>query len=94
MSQPPKPPLFLQRASYRQRRLRDAARLIPCIGVILWLLPLAWPVASQGEGESVGASGLLYIFGVWFLLILVSAILSSQMRPMKQDPHQGKGDGQ
>ncbi len=36
----PKRPLFLARAPYRRRRLRDAARLLPVVGGFLLLLPL------------------------------------------------------
>ncbi len=36
----PRPPEFLERSSYRLRRLMDAARLLPVFGLILLLLPL------------------------------------------------------
>ena len=75
MSQQPTPSVFLQRASYRQRRMRDAAKLLPFVGIILLAIPLAW---TSGEGEEkIGSSGLIYIFGVWVLLIVLSAIFSN-----------------
>lgn len=78
MSRQPTPPVFLQRASYRQRRLRDGAKLIPFVGIILLAIPLSW---SGGEGgEKIGSSALLYVFGVWVLLIILTALLSSRMR--------------
>ncbi len=86
MSRTPKTSVFLQRASYRQRRLRDAARLVPCLGLILWMLPLAWPVASASQEDAVRSAGLMYIFGVWLLLILLSAGLSRWMRVIPHDP--------
>ncbi len=78
MSRKPTPPVFLQRASYRQRRIRDAAKLMPALGIVLLAIPLAW---TSGEAEEkVGSSGLLYIFGVWVVLIVLTALLSSLMR--------------
>ncbi|EBA10625.1 hypothetical protein [Roseobacter sp. CCS2] len=78
MSRKPTTPVFLQRASYRQRRVRDAAKLLPFVGVVLLAIPLAW---TGGEGDDqIGASGLLYVFGVWVLLIVLTALLSNLMR--------------
>lgn len=79
MSRKPTPSVFLQRASYRQRRLRDAARLVPFLGIVLLAIPLTWPAAG-GAQEPIGSAGLLYIFGVWALLIILTAVLSSFMR--------------
>ncbi len=80
MNRPSKPPVpvFLQRASYRRRRLRDAARLVPFLGVILWAMPLAWHT-EQGAAQ-VGANGLVYMFGVWVVLILLTAALTRSGR--------------
>ncbi|KAA2313150.1 hypothetical protein DL237_15480 [Pseudooceanicola sediminis] len=130
----PRPgPLFLERRGYRQRRMTDAARVLPMLGLVLLAMPLLWP---QGDGTSravavgsdVGsdlasdafpagadafpagadaftagggvdtafagadvATGLaapqvmatshamIYIFGVWALLALASAILVSRL---------------
>ena len=81
MNSPSKNSGFLQRSSYRRRRIRDAARLMPFLGAVLWLLPLSWAV---GDGaDRVGSSGLLYIFGVWVLLIVLTAALASGMRSDK-----------
>lgn len=77
MSRPPTTPVFLQRANYRQRRLRDAAKLVPLIGIILWALPLAWP-AETGD-TPVGSARLLYVFGVWMILIVLTAMLASRI---------------
>ena len=77
MSRPPTP-LFLQRASYRQRRLRDAVKLMPVLGIILWALPIAW--STDNVAEQTNASSLLYVFGVWLLLIVLTAVLASRMR--------------
>ncbi|MGJ8589513.1 MAG: hypothetical protein ACSHXW_15290 [Yoonia sp.] len=70
--------VFLQKASYRQRRVRDAAKLVPVLGAILLAMPLAWQ--NDAPGETVNSSALVYIFGVWVALILLTAVLSSLIR--------------
>lgn len=71
-------PVFLQRTSYRQRRLRDAAKLVPFLGIVLLAIPMAW--TSGDADEKIGSSGLIYVFGVWVVLIVLTAILSGLMR--------------
>ena len=66
-------PTFLERAGYRQRRLVDAARLLPLVGLVLWAIPLLWQ-SGTAEGAS-NAAALLYVFGVWVLLIVFSAVI-------------------
>ncbi len=78
MSRKPTVPVFLQRASYRQRRLRDAAKLVPFLGVVLWAIPLAW--VGGDTNDQIGSAGVLYIFGVWMLLIVLTAVLTGLMR--------------
>ena len=87
MSGPPKPPIFLQRQNYRQRRVRDAARYLPFVGVILWALPLSW--ANDLDGGPIGSAGLIYIFAVWVLLIVLAAFLASRIHA---DPPQGSAE--
>ena len=43
----PNQPLFLERTSYRRRRVADAARLVPFVGLMLWLLPALWASDSR-----------------------------------------------
>lgn len=64
--------LFLERQSYRRRRLTDAARLLPFLGGALIALPLLWPVADNGENGIPLSSAIYYIFASWGLLILAS----------------------
>lgn len=67
------PPVFLERQSYRRRRLADAARLLPILGAGLFAIPLLWP-ADPGEAEPVTmSSAITYIFLCWAFLILASA---------------------
>ena len=78
MNRRSKTQVFLQKAGYRQRRLQDAAKLVPVLGAVLWMMPLAWQ--SNAPGEAKNASALLYIFGVWVLLIVLTAVLSRLLR--------------
>lgn len=68
-------PLFLARATYRKRRLRDGARVLPLFGLVLFLLPLMWAAPSQ----QVGAHWL-YLFLVWLGLIVLAAVISRALR--------------
>lgn len=80
------PALFLERESYRRRRLTDAARFLPLLGAALFLLPLLWPVAdTAADRTGVSTSrAIVYIFLVWGLLIVVSGVLSARMRTWSQ----------
>jgi hypothetical protein len=70
----PRAPLFLKRGSYRKRRLRDAARMLPILGALLLLVPILW---SPGETERADtARDGLYLFAVWFGLVLVAALMA------------------
>ncbi len=71
MRKPPAP-LFLARENYRFRRLTDAARLLPLLGLLLIFLPLMWPAPST-------AAGLVWLFSVWLFLILCTAWLASRL---------------
>lgn len=67
-------PLFLERRSYRLRRLMDAARLMPFLGALLWAIPMLW---TGGEGVEVSTSrAMLYIFLVWAVLAALTAGMS------------------
>ncbi len=63
-------PLFLARDSYRQRRLRDAARLLPVLGVVLLLLP---------GFITITVDAIVYIFSVWALLIVAIGLMSRHL---------------
>jgi hypothetical protein len=76
MSIPPQQPVFLQRARYRRRRLRDAARMMPVVGVVLFLIPLLWP---EGR-DTPNAFAVQYVFGAWAFLVVLAAFISHRMR--------------
>lgn len=68
-----KRPLYLARASYRRHRLIDAARLLPVLGAVLFILPVLW-APRPGEVRSLANDGL-YVFAAWGLLILGARLL-------------------
>jgi len=70
------PSVFLERRSYRRRRLIDAVRLLPVLGVMLMMLPLFWPSGPDASGEPVAMStAVIYVFAVWVLLIAAAYVL-------------------
>ncbi|MEX0281321.1 MAG: hypothetical protein AB3N13_09060 [Arenibacterium sp.] len=71
-----RPPLFLERSSYRRRRLRDAARLLPVLGVFLFFLPLLWSEQASDASNAAPAmsSAISYVFGAWIVLILLAVL--------------------
>lgn len=68
-------PLFLERESYRQRRTTDAARLLPFLGFLALGLPVLW----GGEGGRFTSVGMIYLFGVWVVLIAVALLLARRL---------------
>lgn len=73
-------PIFLERESYKRRRLGDAAKLLPVVGTVLFLLPMLW----AGRGSTAG--GLVFLFIVWAVLILVMAVLSRRLADTEPKP--------
>ncbi|WP_202075986.1 hypothetical protein [Pseudooceanicola pacificus] len=66
--------VFLERRSYRQRRLADLARALPVVGLLLMLIPLLW---TQGAEDGTRTSRAIYwIFGVWAVLVCASGLLA------------------
>ncbi|WP_193372564.1 hypothetical protein [Oceanicola sp. S124] len=81
---PPNRPIFLERHGYRQRRLLDAARLLPVLGLILLAVPMLWPQGDAGgmaSAEDPTGGGLptsraiIYIFVTWGALAALSSLL-------------------
>ena len=88
---------FLERDSYRQRRVRDAARMVPIFAAVLMLLPLMW--SRKTPEQSLTSSGIYYIFGLWIVLIVVSFFLSRVLRfvsaegdAQEAEPNDGAGE--
>ena len=79
---PGRPGLFLARDSYRQRRLRDAARMLPVLGLVLWLVPLMWRREAGEAGQTGGmAAAVTVVFAGWALLIVLTALIVRRLRP-------------
>lgn len=87
MRQPGRP-LFLARAPYRRRRLRDASRLLPVLGLFLLLLPLLWAPKAR---TSLQAADVVYFFVVWLVLIALAAAFAPGLR--RSDSADGPRDG-
>ena len=84
MSLPPTT-VYLERRTYRRRRMMDAARLLPIVGVLLFMVPLLWtPDPAQPAATS---RGVIYIFAIWAALILISAVLSRFLARAEPDPN-------
>ncbi|GAB4547322.1 MAG: hypothetical protein Tsb0024_17260 [Ruegeria sp.] len=78
----PRPSVFLERQSYRRRRLADAARILPFLGAALVVIPLLWPRADvAGQGMPL-SSAMLYIFISWAGMIGVSFLFGLAARRM------------
>ncbi|WP_293444851.1 hypothetical protein [Planktotalea sp.] len=82
--------VFLERRSYRQRRLIDAARILPVVGIVLWFVPLVWPSAEE-NGEISTSSASTYIFTIWIGLIVVGALVAWRMAPADESPTKPSG---
>jgi hypothetical protein len=78
----PQDPLFLERSSYRGRRLVEAVRVLAVLGGVLVLLPI---FLLPRDAPLMGLSGLVrYFFGVWVALIAATWALSRLLRRHSQ----------
>lgn len=67
--------LFLERRTYRQNRLQDAARLLPVFALVLFFAPI-FIRGDAGEAAPELDTWLVYYFGVWLGLIVLTAFVS------------------
>ena len=66
---------FVEKATYRRRRLMDIARLAPILGACFFAVPLLWPQ------EAVRSStAMVYVFFVWTALVGFAAAFSFAVR--------------
>ncbi len=88
--QPPRAPVFLARETYRRRRLIDALRLLPFVGLFVFLSPL---VGGSGYLRNTARSGL-FIFAGWLVLIVACWGLGRLLAraPGTGDPLEPGGD--
>ncbi len=68
-------PKFLDLKSYRRKRIFDAARLLPVVGVTIMTYPLLFFFVTPDEDHHAVALGL-YLFIVWLVLIAAAFVLS------------------
>lgn len=86
--------LFVARSTYRQRRMIDAAGLLPILGALLFALPLLWlgdgtPEGQGGQGAGARTSHvMIYVFVVWGGLTILSAVITRGLHSVA-----GAGDG-
>lgn len=86
---PERGPVFLARRTYRRRRLSDGARLLPVLGGILFCVPLLWQGGERAPGT---AETMLYVFGLWAVLVAISGVISRHLRA--SDTEEGAADGE
>lgn len=78
--------LFLERRTYRQARLQDAARLLPVLGLVLVFAPIF--IRGDTQDAGVQMSGwLIYYFSIWVGLIVLTGFVSRAL--MQSDRPEG-----
>jgi len=96
MSEQGRLPVFLERSSYRRRRMMDALRLLPVLGLLLWMVPILWPTAADDPAttEAISMStAVVYVFSVWCALIVAGLALWSFLR-LSPEMGEDAGKGQ
>jgi fumarate reductase subunit D len=72
----PQTRLFLERRSYRRRRIMDVVRILPVICALLWLVvPTMWPNGPEPEAATFLSTALKYLFVIWVIAIATSFAL-------------------
>jgi len=72
------------RRSYRRRRLRDVARILPVLGLFLVFLPMLWGTTGSNTRES--ARDLIYLFAVWAGLVAAACLLARGLDEVPESP--------
>ncbi|MXU64900.1 hypothetical protein [Oceanomicrobium pacificus] len=75
----------LAERQHRQRRLQDAALLLPLVGAFFLISPVILIFRDSSGGEGVPAV-VVYLFSVWLGLIVAAALLSRSF--LRQDTHE------
>ena len=76
-----KSPVFLERQGYRRRRLQDVARLVPVLGLFLFMVPL---LGNQRFGNELAVL-LVYFFLAWAFLIVIAALVARALERQAAD---------
>ncbi|MFK7754582.1 MAG: hypothetical protein AB8B51_18790 [Sedimentitalea sp.] len=92
--------VFVERSTYRRRRLMDAARLLPVLGALMFAVPLLWggagDAAKDGAKDGAGittSDAMLYIFCAWALLIAMAFLFGLSARSWSSQASQDRGQG-
>jgi hypothetical protein len=88
MTDKPRIPVFVERKTYRRRRMADAARLLPIFGALLFCMPLLWSVGDPPKTTLT----MFYLFLVWFTLFIASALISRQLSDQDRGSQPGAED--
>ena len=77
--------------------MMDAVRLLPFLGLMLWMVPLLWPVPAASPDPTAPtipmSVALRYLFGVWALLILGTWALWRRTRDVASGEDVAQPDG-
>lgn len=73
----------LARQANKKRQMGDAAKLIPFFATALIMVPILWTLGSKTS------SALVYIFLVWLLLIVLSALLANALSDRRSEKSSG-----
>lgn len=74
MAEAPKSGVFLERRSYRRRRMVDGLRVLPIFAAWLFLLPAFWPQAGERGADITLSSAVIYIFSAWVATIALAGL--------------------
>ncbi len=86
-------PSFVNQRTYRRRRLMDMARFLPLLGLVLFVIPLFWPVATDSGAVAPQklSDAFQYIYGVWGGLIGLSLLFGWAVQRWAQHWTAGPG---
>lgn len=88
MADLPNSKIFLKRSGYRQRRIRDAAKLLPVVGLFILLVPLF----EGREAQTSSSDVLIYLFTAWGILAGLAGLLSLWLKSDVPAPEEKTGD--
>lgn len=84
--------LFLERQSYRRRRLIDMVRMLPVIGMMLWSIPLLWPSGDTVGHRVATSDAIIFIFLVWLSMVCGAGALARVMKHSDTDEDKKAGE--
>ena len=80
--------LFVERQTYRRRRIQDAARFLPVLAIVLMMVPLLW---TQGPDGVTMSGAIRYLFTLWAVLVGVALLLSFHLRDDREQAQDSAG---